>query len=103
MGRYFFSGGLMPSVDLLSQFARDLRIVDQWSWNGAHYAKTAEAWLANHHRQRAEITKLFTTVYGQRQAKRWYQRWRVFYLAVAELFGYAEGQEWFVAHYLLSR
>ncbi len=103
MGRYFFSGGLMPGVELLSQYNHDLQIVDHWTWNGAHYARTAEAWLANHQRQRAEIVKLFATVYGPRQAKRWFQRWRIFYLAVAELFGYADGKEWFVAHYLLSR
>ena len=36
------------------------------------------------------------------EARRWFHRWRMFFLAVAELFGYANGNEWFVSHSLLQ-
>ena len=40
--------------------------------------------------------------YGK-DSQRWFNRWRIFFLAVAELFGFAEGQEWVVKHYLFKK
>ena len=92
MAREFFTGGLMPSADLFRAFDDDLRIVEEWRLDGTHYARTAEAWYANLVAQRDAIV----TILGDR---RQYHRWRVFFLACAELFGYARGREWLVAHY----
>ena len=91
MAREFFTGGIMPSTELLWHFQADLCIADAWTLDGTHYAKTAEAWYANLVAQRAAIERLL--------GKHHYQRWRVFFLACAELFGYASGSEWCVAHY----
>jgi cyclopropane-fatty-acyl-phospholipid synthase len=91
MAREFFTGGIMPSTDLLRHFQADLRIADAWTLPGTHYARTAEAWYANLVAARSVIERLV--------GKRGYQRWRVFFLACAELFGYARGREWVVAHY----
>jgi cyclopropane-fatty-acyl-phospholipid synthase len=91
MAREFFTGGLMPSVGLFRHFQDDLVICDDWQLDGTHYAKTAEAWHANLLAHRADIETLL--------GKRAFQRWRVFFLACAELFGYAKGREWLVAHY----
>jgi cyclopropane-fatty-acyl-phospholipid synthase len=93
MAREFFTGGIMPSADLLRHFQADLRIAETWLVDGTHYARTAEAWYANLVAHRAEIEHLL----GRRR----YQRWRVFFLACAELFGYDRGREWLVAHYRL--
>lgn len=99
MGRYFFTGGIMPSHDLLFHFQEDLSLDAHWRIDGRHYQRTAEAWLARQDRRRDEILALFRRVYETRQAERWFQRWRVFFMACAELFGYREGEEWGISHY----
>jgi cyclopropane-fatty-acyl-phospholipid synthase len=96
MAREFFTGGLMPSADLLRDFQDDLAITDEWWLDGRHYARTAEAWHANLMAHRAEAATLLGS-----QAH--VERWRVFFLACAELFGYRGGREWGVAHYRFER
>lgn len=103
MGRYFFTGGIMPSFDLLRHFDSHLRVQEQWKWNGTHYQRTAEAWLANLDAHRRQVLPILKQAYGATEAWRWLHRWRMFFLAVSELFGYAGGDEWFVTHALLER
>lgn len=101
MSRYFFTGGVMPAVDTFLHLQQDLVVTDQWNWSGTHYEKTANAWLQNMDRHREQLLPLFKQVYGE-QALIWWQRWRLFFMACAELFGYADGQEWLIAHYLFQ-
>ena len=98
MAREFFTGGIMPSAQLLHAFQTDLRIADEWHLSGTHYARTAEGWYDNLMAQEAAVMPILEGTYG-RDARRRFQRWRVFFLACAELFGYAGGREWIVAHY----
>lgn len=100
MGRHFFTGGLMPSADTLLHFQRDLHLQKRWLLDGRHYQRTANLWLANQDAARVEVMAVLEATYGQADAKIWWQRWRMFWMACAELFGYADGQEWLVAHYL---
>ena len=102
MSRYFFSGGIMPSDALPLGFPEHLRVVDRWRWSGRHYQRTANAWLANMDLRRDRIEPILESVYGA-EAPLWWVRWRVFFMACAELFGYAGGQEWWVSHYLFGR
>ncbi|MGQ0800268.1 MAG: SAM-dependent methyltransferase [Pseudomarimonas sp.] len=103
MGRHFFTGGLMPAADTLLHFQDDLVLDDQWRLSGTHYERTSNHWLANQDANQAEVMDVLTAVYGATEAKRWAQRWRMFWMACAELFGYADGNEWLVAHYRFRR
>ena len=103
MSRHFFSGGIMPSDDLPLRFQRDLQLVNQWRWNGVHYEKTANAWLSNMDKNKAEVMKIMASTYGDDEAGKWYMRWRIFFMACAELFGHRGGSEWYVSHYLFER
>jgi cyclopropane-fatty-acyl-phospholipid synthase len=102
MSRYFFTGGTMPSSTLLLRFQDDLRVARQWWLDGTHYARTANQWLAALDAARVRVMPMLREVYGEAAAV-WFQRWRMFYMAVAELFGYARGTEWGVAHYLFEK
>lgn len=103
MSRHFFTGGIMPSANLPLRFADNLQIAKQWQWNGSHYAKTSNAWLANMDKNEASIMPVFERCYGASHASLWWQRWRMFFMACAELFDYNEGHEWFVSHYLFDK
>ena len=103
MAREFFTGGIMPSHDLLPSFDDHLTKLDSWYLDGTHYQKTSEAWLENMNANESEIKHLFDAVYGPRESKRWMWRWRLFFLACSELFGYKDGTEWGVSHYLLGK
>ena len=102
MGRHFFTGGLMPSADTLLWFQSDLRIERQWRVSGTHYQKTANAWLRNQDAHRTEVMTVLQQAYGD-EAAIWHQRWRMFWMACAELFGYRGGNEWIVGHYRFAR
>ncbi|HZZ19866.1 MAG TPA: cyclopropane-fatty-acyl-phospholipid synthase family protein [Opitutaceae bacterium] len=103
MARYFFTGGQMPSHELLMQFQERLSLVSDWKVNGSHYQKTAEHWLRNMDSNRDEIMPLFRDTYGTEHATKWWAYWRVFYMSCAELWGYGRGEEWIVSHYLFKR
>lgn len=102
VARHFFSGGLMPGRDLLPRFGEDFRLERDWWWSGRHYQLTAEAWLAQMDAEQEKVLQVLSRTHGRVEARRWYRRWRLFFIACAEQWGFAGGNEWGVGHYLLA-
>eukprot|EP00884_Botryococcus_braunii_P011616 jgi/Botrbrau1/20455/Bobra.145_2s0019.1 len=102
MAKYFFTGGTMPSDNLLLHFQEDLVLKQRWRVSGMHYHRTLEDWLVRQDRCQSQVLALFKDVYGKKDAFKWVMYWRLFYMACSELFRYNNGNEWFVSHYLFS-
>ena len=102
MSRHFFAGGMMPSDDLALHCQDDLRVLQRWRWDGRHYQRTSEAWLAQMDQRRDVVMPLLQQTYGD-DAPLWWTRWRLFFLSVAELFGHDGGQQWWVSHVLFDK
>jgi cyclopropane-fatty-acyl-phospholipid synthase len=104
MARHFFTGGMMPSDDLLPRVATDFEPAGHWRIDGTHYARTAEAWYSQLMARRHEVLEVLTSEFGcADESLRAFHRWRLFFLACAELFAYGGGSEWLVSHYRLER
>ena len=103
MSKHFFSGGTMPADELFLRISGGLELETRWRWSGVHYAKTSEAWLLNLDRNQSDVLQLFSREMNKDEARRMFHRWRIFFLACSETFGFANGQEWWVSHYLFHR
>lgn len=103
MSKYFFSGGMMPSDDIFNFFPERFTLKEQVRYNGVHYSKTSEKWLNNMDRNKNKIMDIFKNHYGSKEADKWFEYWRIFFMACSELWKFDEGKEWFVSHYLLEK
>lgn len=103
IAKYFFTGGIMPSDDLLLHFQKQFRIEEHWQVNGTHYQRTSEAWLKNMDKNKDKIMPILKETYGENQARKWWVYWRVFFMSCAELWGYKNGTEWIVSHYRFKK
>ena len=103
MAREFFSGGQMPSHKLLTCFSSRMKIEKDWRVDGTHYEKTSLAWLNKMDENKVEVLKLFEKTYGKNEASIWFQRWRIFFMSCEVLFGFNQGSEWGVSHYLFEK
>ncbi|KAI1795647.1 S-adenosyl-L-methionine-dependent methyltransferase [Ganoderma leucocontextum] len=107
MAQTFFSGGTMPSHDLLLYFQDELTLIQSWFVNGKHYSRTSEHWLqsqdANAKAGLAELERdAITKGLDKEEGRKAFYRFRVFYIAVAEFFGLNGGHEWGIGHYLFK-
>jgi cyclopropane-fatty-acyl-phospholipid synthase len=100
MARHFFTGGIMPSIGLIRQYPDLFTVEEEWRWSGTNYYRTAMQWLENFDANRAQIDPILRSVYGP-EASVWRRRWRMFFLATAESFGFDQGRRWGLSHYRL--
>ncbi len=91
MARHFFAGGVMPSHHLFHRLIEPHQLEQTWWIDGSHYRKTLDAWLANLDKNRRAVEAALRPVYGD-ATKLWIQRWRIFFMASSEFFGF-EGSE----------
>jgi len=106
MGRNFFSGGTIPSDDLLLYFQEDLAISSHWRFSGLHYSKTLEAWLSildQKNKHSREIRSIMANAYGEQQATKKINEWRLFFIFCSECFGFRNGNEWIVSQLLFHK
>ncbi|KAK7180844.1 cyclopropane-fatty-acyl-phospholipid synthase-like protein [Paraphaeosphaeria sporulosa] len=103
MSEFFFTGGTMPSADLLLYFQSNLSVQRQWWVNGQHYAQTCEDWLKTMLRNKDSIWPALVETYGAKDVVTWWNRWQIFYLACAELFKWEGGDTWGVTHLLFEK
>ena len=103
MSKYFFTGGIMPSDHLFYYFNDHLLVKKHWQVNGTHYEKTSNAWLAKMDANKKDIMPILADTYGPDQSTKWWVYWRLFFMSCAELWGYNEGEEWIVSHYLFEK
>ncbi len=103
MAQTFFTGGLMPSDDLLLHFQRDLALSGHWRISGLHYARTLRAWLDTLDRHKAEVRKVLAGVYGADNETLWLVNWRLFFMACEETWKLRRGTEYLVSHYLFDK
>jgi cyclopropane-fatty-acyl-phospholipid synthase len=101
MARHFFTGGIMPSHDLPARIPGPLEVEESWLVPGTHYARTAEAWVERLDANRAAALAALGRDLPPAEARRQLHRWRIFFLACAELFGFRGGAEWVVSHHRL--
>lgn len=102
MARHFFTGGMMPSDNLLMKFSEGFQLEEHHTINGMHYSKTLEAWLQKMDANKAEVMQLFRKTYNGNAGKFWVY-WRVFFMACSETFRMDDGNQWQVSHYVFAK
>ena len=95
----------MPSDDLLLYFGENFCCENHWRVNGTNYEKTSNGWLSylDKNWKNGKLRPVLAEAYGEGKEYEWFVNWRLFFLACAELFGYDNGEEWIVSHYLFQK
>ncbi|MEA2071616.1 MAG: class I SAM-dependent methyltransferase, partial [Asgard group archaeon] len=103
MAKYFFTGGTLPTADILFYFAENFTIEHHWRINGKHYEKTLNSWLWKMKKKKQQLLPIIEDVYGSKNKRKWWVYWKVFFIANAAIFGWKKGNHWFVSHYLFKK
>ncbi len=103
MARHFFTGGTMPSEDLIPDAMDALTHLQTWRIDGRHYTRTLAAWRVNLEAARDEVVAELSVGATRAEGERRWHRWRTFLIACEELFAARDGSEWGVVHHRLVR
>jgi cyclopropane-fatty-acyl-phospholipid synthase len=103
MGRRFFSGGTIPSMQLFHHFNEHLLVERAEAVSGEQYARTLDAWLRLMYARHAECVRALADGEGEAVGRRRLEEWRMFYLMCSASFGLRGGREWMVGYYVLRR
>jgi cyclopropane-fatty-acyl-phospholipid synthase len=103
MAQTFFTGGTMPSDDLLLHYQDCLHLMEHWRISGLHYAKTLRTWLKKMDSQKALVKEVLAETYGHDQVSHWWVNWRLFFLACEATWACSKGREYIVSHYLFEK
>jgi cyclopropane-fatty-acyl-phospholipid synthase len=99
----FFTGGVMPSHDLMFRFQDDMAVRDSWIVSGTHYARTLQEWLKLLDAKRDEaLAILERDGRTPKEARAMLGGWRLFLLSTDKIWGYRGGNRWLVSHYVLE-
>ena len=102
MGTALFLGRHHARQGFVSEVPRRHDRAKQWWIPGTHYARTCEAWLERLDASACEASRILATIPSSDPPRVMLQRWRMFFMACAELFRYEEGNQWGVGHYLFD-
>ena len=103
MSEHFFKEGMMPAEQLLPLCNEHLVTEHMWRINGTHYARTLRGWLEKIDQNRKAAHAILERDLEKQNARLQFGRWRIFFMACEELFGFNGGNEWYVGHYRLKK
>lgn len=92
----------MPAEYLFLRYQHDMTVQQHWWINGSHYARTCEEWLSRLDAREPAVRHAVENSGISDSPKILVQRWRMFFMACAELFNFKGGDQWGVGHYLFD-
>ena len=102
MERHFSAGSMIMSPDLL--FLIDgVTVVEQWLVNGKQFQRSANLWLQNMDKHKKDIIRILEKESDLASSIATFNRWRIYFLTISESYGYNQGSEWMIAHYLITK
>ena len=103
MGRNFFTGGTIPSMNLFRHFNDDLVVTENEVLGGLNYSKTLDFWLEEMYKRKDEIMPILVDHCkgDEAEARKLFQGWRMFYLMCSVCFGHNKGKDWLVGWFIL--
>jgi len=96
IGKYFFSGGIIPHVNLFNHFDKDLKVIKTEIINGKEYSKTLDYWLNTMYYNKNRINKIFNDDVM-------FQKWRMFYLMCSEAFKSLNGNNYVITYITMNK
>lgn len=102
MGRNFFTGGVVPSMNLFEKFDNHLIVCQKHIISGIQYSKTLDSWLDNMYINKSKIMKILNKHYPK-ESDYLYQSWRMFYLMSSVSFSFNDGNDYCLGYFIMKK